>query len=381
MRASIRDREALMAISPAALSAYARAAGWRRTECYGEHSDVYRADQWEWPEIILPRTKRLGDYARIVSQLIEIFAKVAQKDEIALYRDLVTSDRDVIRIRTQESEDGSISASDGVNLIRGAYDMLLAAACSLDNPQPLYRAGANREASEYLKRVRLGQTEQSSFVVSLLTPVVPPPMQAALNPEWEPSADPMGRRVTKRLAGALTAVRLAAERTVGGDFTAFPSGIEHGISANLCEALAGAIEPFQTLDIIVTWAQTRPVTPIHETFFFGFDDVPILQEAVQLLRDREPQPDATLTGIVQELRRHETELDGTVTLRASIQDRSQSVRADLKESDYEQAIQAHKEKMPIVIRGDLERAGQRWHLLNSRIVHVIPHEESLSEEE
>ena len=117
MRARIRDKEALMEISPAALSAYARAAGWARTESYGSHSDVYSAE--ELPEIILPRTQRLGDYAGVVSHLIEIFAKAVQKDEIALYRDLVTSDRDVIRIRTQESEDGSISAGDGVSLIRG----------------------------------------------------------------------------------------------------------------------------------------------------------------------------------------------------------------------------------------------------------------------
>ena len=378
MRASIRDREALMEISPAALSAYARAAGWRRTESYGNHSDIYSAE--ERPEIILPRTQRLGDYAGIVSQLIEIFAKAAQKDEIALYRDLVTSDRDVIRIRTRESEDGSITAGDGVNLIRGAYDMLLAAACSLDNPQPLYRAGANKEANSFLSRVRLGQTEQSSFVVTLLTPVVPPPMQRASDPEWGLHDDPVERRVTKRLAGALTAIRQAAERTIRGDDDAFLRGVEQGVSANLCEALAGALEPFRTLDVVVTWARTRPATPVDEVFFFASGDVPILQEAARLLREREPQPDVRLIGVVQELRRNETETDGTVTIRTSIADRNQSVKAVLKQSDYERAILAHKEKTPVVVRGDLERTGQRWRLLNPCIVDVIAHEDEPSGE-
>ena len=379
MRASIRDKEALTAISPAALSAYARAAGWRKTENYGKHSDVYSAE--EWPEVILPRTQRLEDYAGVVSQLIEIFARTAQKDEIALYRDLVTSDRDVIRIRTQESEDGSITANDGVNLIRGAYDMLLAAACSLDNPQPLYRAGANKEANSFLSRVRLGQTEQSSFVVTLLTPVVPPPMQPALNPEWGPNEDPIERRVTKRLAGVLTAVRQAAEQTIGGDGDAFVRGVEQGVSANLCEALVGALEPFRTLDVILTWARTRPITPVDETFFFASGDVPILQEAARLLREREPQPDVRLIGVVQELRRDETETDGTVTIRTSIADRDQSVKAVLKQSDYDRAIQAHKEKTPVVMRGDLDRTGQRWRLLNPCLVHVISNEDAPSEEE
>ena len=75
MRVNIRDQDALQAISPAALSGYARTSGWCKLESFGEHSDVYAAE--ELPEVIVPRTRRLGDYASIVSQLIEIFARVA----------------------------------------------------------------------------------------------------------------------------------------------------------------------------------------------------------------------------------------------------------------------------------------------------------------
>ena len=94
MRVSIRDKGRLSEISPAALSAYARAAGWTRTDNYGDSSDVYESDGL--PEIIVPRTQRSGDYANVVSQLIKIFADVAGTDECSLYRDLITADRDVI---------------------------------------------------------------------------------------------------------------------------------------------------------------------------------------------------------------------------------------------------------------------------------------------
>ena len=255
MRASIRDKKALIEISPGALSAYARVAGWNKTDIYGDHSDVYTSAGL--PEIILPRSQRLGDYASIVSRLIEIFAKVAEMDELTLYRDLVTADRDVIRLRTAESNDGSVAASDGINIMRGAHDMLLAAACSLQNSQPLYRAGANKEASDYLNRVRLGQTEQGSFVITLLTPVVPPPIQQPLFPESAPDDDPVERQITKRLAGALAATRQATEKTVGGNAEAFSEAVKYGVSANLCEALVEVISPFETLDISLTWARTR----------------------------------------------------------------------------------------------------------------------------
>ena len=370
MRASIRDREALLAISPAALSAYARAEGWVRDGAYGDHSDVYAAEGL--PEVILPRTQRLGDYASVVSRLIEIFAQVAETDELSLYRDLVTADRDVIRVRTSESTDGAVAVGDGISLMQGARDMLLAAACSLRNPRPLYRAGANREASDYLGRVRLGQTEHGSFVVTLLTPVIPPLLQPSFDPDWTPDEDSSERLVTRRLVDALKAVRHATERTVGGDTDAFYEAVEDGVSANLCESLVTLIEPFPTLDVGLTWARTRPMPSARSVVRFANDDAPIIREAARSFRDREPQTDVRLFGFVQQLRRDEEETDGTITLHASVDGRqARSVTAVLNPYDYERAIQAHRDKAPVVAEGDLERAGQRWRLDNPRITSII----------
>ena len=152
MRVDIRDRRALLAVSPAALSAYARGAGWRQHEQYREHSDVYVGESR--PEIIVPRTERLGDYASVVATLIDTFADVTGQDELSVYRSLTTADRDVIRVRAAESDDGSVTLNDGADLIGGARDLVLSAACSLREPQPVYRAGANREAADLLSRMR-----------------------------------------------------------------------------------------------------------------------------------------------------------------------------------------------------------------------------------
>ena len=255
--------------------------------------------------------------------------------------------------------------------------MLLAAACSLRNPQPLYRAGANREASDYLRQVRLGQTEHGSFVVTLLTPVIPPPMQTTFDPDLASDNDSSERLVTKRLAEALEAVRQATERAVGGDGAAFFEAVDNGVSANLCESLVTLIEPFPTLDIGLTWARTRPMKSARKVVRFANDDAPIIREAARSFRDREPQPDVRLFGFVQQLRRDEEETDGTITLRASVDGRQvRSVTAVLSQSHYQRAIQAHSMKAPVVAEGDLERAGQRWHLRNPRIMSIISDEDS-----
>ena len=378
MRVSIRDKEPLSEISPAALSAYARAEGWRRTDNYGDSSDVYVSDGL--PEIILPRTQRLGDYANVVSQLIEIFADVAGTDELSLYRDLVTADRDVIRVRAAEGDDGAVPVSDGINLVCGAHDMVLAAACSLRDPRPVYRAGANKEAMGYVNNIRMGQTEQGSFVVTLLTPVVSPPMQQPLIPDLTHNDDSIERKMTKRLASALRATRQATESVVGGDTDAFFQAVENGVSANLCEALVRLIEPFPTLDVSLIWARTHPMNTAREVVRFAKGDAPILREAARLFRNREPRPDVRLVGLVHRLKRDEREV-GTITLRAYIDEQMQSVVAVLSQSDYARAIQAHKEKAPVVAEGDLERYGQRWRLLNPRIAGVIPQQDMSDEGE
>ena len=369
MRVSIRDEGALRGVSPSALSAYARAAGWKKQEPYGDHSDIYV--RRGAPEIVIPRTDRLGDYADVVSRLIEIFAEAAETDTLSLYRDLVTADRDVVRVRAApEGADGSVTLDDGVSLITGAHGMVLAAARSLRDPRPLYHARPNREASDYMRQVRLGQTEQGSYVVTLLTPVVPPPMrQAAL---FDSAADdpPVERRVTRRLVEALTAAREATERTSAGDADAFPKAVEHGASANLCDAVATLIEPFGGIDIGLTWARTRPMERARETVRFGASDAPILREAARCFREREPRPDVSLIGYIQRLRRDDGETDGTITLRTYMDGRALSVAAVLDHPDYDRAIQAHKSDALVVVAGDLERFRQRWRLRNPRIVDV-----------
>lgn len=368
MQVNIRDRRALLAISPTALSAYARAAGWRRHEPYRVHSDIYTSESER--EIIVPRTERLGDYASVVEALIQIFAEATGQNEASVYRSLVTADRDIVHLRVAESEDGSVSLEDGVNLLGGARDLVLSAACSLHSPKPVYRPGANREAAELLKRMRLGQTDQGSFVVTLLTPVIPPPMQMLL-PGMEEKSQPIERRMTRRLFEAVEGARHATERAAAGDERAFEHAVSGGVSANLCEALVRIIDPFPTLDIGISWARTRPVETSDTVIRFGRADAPLLQEAARLLRERAPRPDVRLHGFVRLLKRGETEDDGTIRLATEIDGQQQSVVVALEQADYERAVQAHKDRAMVVLSGDLERVGQRWRLLRPQLEGVV----------
>lgn len=370
MRAIILDAEALRAISPAALAAYARGQGWQKTETFGAHSDVY--DAADKPEIVLPRTDRLGDYPTVISKLIAIFAKATEQDELATYRDLIGADRDVVRIRSfGGDDDGSVLIDSGVEIVFQARQMLLAAACAARSPQPLFRAGANKEASDYMRRVKLGQTEHGSFVVTLLAPA-PPLLQPCLDLRWAGFDDePFERQVTRRLVTALDASRNATELAASGEgVNAFEKAIEAGVSANLCEAVASLIEQSRGLDISLTWARTRPTPEAHHRIAFSTNDAEILKEAARTFRARHPQPDVSLFGTVHKLKRDHDEVEGLVTLKAIVDDKLQSVRAVLDQANYSVAVQAHDKKTPVIVKGDLERVGQRWQLTNARVTGI-----------
>ena len=379
MKIRIRDRGALDTVAPVALSAYARDAGWAKTATYGDHSDVYAHEHA--PEIIIPRTQRLGDYPEVVSRLIGIFAEFAETDELSLYRDLVTADRDVVRVKAAlEEPRGSVALKDGVKLINGAHDMFLAAARSLYGPKQYYRPSAIQEVNELMQKIHLGQTEHGSFIITLMTPVVPPPfrMPSPLDSMGEDELSmedvPIERQMTLNLLEALTAAREATERTSAGEMDAFLKTVSRGASADFCNALAMLIEPFGGVDIGLTWARTWPMETARETVRFGAADAPILREAARRFREYEPMSAVSILGHIQQLSREDRETDGTVTLRTYIDGRVASVPAGLRGPDYDRAIQAHKNNDLVVIKGDLERLGDRWRFRNADIEEIISSE-------
>ena len=384
MNARLHDADSLRAVSPASLSAYARLHGWEKTEPYGAHSDVYAAVGL--PEVVLPRTQRIGDYVEVAARIIRTFAQTAGVEESDLLRELKAADRDAIRIRA--SGDDAATIDHGLALISGARNMIASTTRSLFEPRAAYQGRPAREVLEYLQRVRLADMAQGSFSVTLLPPAVPPavdgvmehlpdkgkigarphetseralPMQVVEASEDEP----IERQATRRLADALGATREAMAETIGGQSDAFGNAISKGASANLCKALADMTAPFETLDLSLTWALTRPAhTNQAIRFAFAKEESCILEEAARALRKRRIQADVRLTGSVEGLKRQGRE----VTLAAQLDGTRRLVVAHMTRADYERAIDIHKSNAKAELTGDLELLGSRISLLNPRIV-------------
>ena len=376
MKTCVLDKKALVAVRPEALAAYARAHDWKEVERFGRHSKAYVRDGA--PEIVIPEVQDLGDYASIVLRLIEIFAEVSETDEISLYRCLLTFNRDIVRVRAAtDCGNGSVTLDDGVNLITGARDMMRAAARSLHRPGVSLRGRMNRETEEYMRNVQLGQTEQGSFVVTLLGPVVLAPSEGPdAQIETMPDDAPLERRTTQLLEDALRATREAADGAATNrpasiaDADAFFDIVEQGASANLFKAITMMIGSFSEIDITLSWAFTCRVAMAEKNVRFRSSDAHFLREGERLLRNGRSQdiePNFSLVGRIRRLKRDGGRTHGTVTMSARIDGRIQSVEVALNGEEYERAIDAHRNQTLVRMTGDLERGAGQPRLRNARI--------------
>ena len=376
MKARILDANALREVTPAGLAAYARSAGWAKTEPYRDAADVWHGEGLS--EILLPRTDLLGDYPSVVSRLIGIFSEESGKDELAVLKDLLEADHDVIRVRAMEGAmNGSIALDTGVGMVSQAREMVMAAArATVGPPQRVYKGRANKKATAFMERVRLGQTEHGSFVVSLMAPVAPTTPRVLDESRLRFRQEPLSRRVIRQLVEALQASRRAAERWNSGlRHQDLEAAVSSGVSANLCDAVVSLIENTNRFEVGVTWATNRGTRLPPELIEFSEVDQRPLRAIAKTLRNSGPRPETPFVATVHRLRRDQRALEGVAVFKTRIHGRMYSVQAVLDEKNYRVAIRAHEAGSHVIVIGDLEKIDRGWHVKNANVRTSSGHED------
>ncbi len=358
--------------------AYLQASGWVRDSRPGSDTvDIYLSPKDDQESAIVPVSKNFPDYGLRVYQLAEQLAQIEERPLRAVLIDLALADLDLVRLRlTGVDENGAVKLTDGATALAEARNLLLAAACSADRPQRMYRAGRNNRASEYLDRVRLGHTEPGSYVINILSPVAPSIVEEKdAGPE-----DPFERRVVRRLVSGLRASREGVDRLDRrvGSIREFEDRLSDGVSANLCRSAARLARAGGGLEVSVSWAMTRPNGRAGEarpTVAFGPSDASVLDEAARVLAGRQERTDEEIHGHVSRLSRGARDRDGAATIKTLIDGRPTSVRAVFEPADYSEIIRAHEARLYVSLEGELIREGQRWRLRNPRGLAVIEDDE------
>ncbi|MEW6349129.1 MAG: hypothetical protein AB1646_08700 [Thermodesulfobacteriota bacterium] len=370
MKVTIRDAEAVRAIRPLDAALYLRAKGWAR-----EETEIERASLWYYGEgddqfeVLLPMDVELRDYALRMGELLAILAAAEKRSQWQLYSDLLTVTSDVIRIRIADPElsDGSLPIEEHARIAQKTRDLVVAAACATTERRPVWHKRKPTQAMEHVRRVRIGQSERGSYVVTVISRV-PPVLHTRTEESFEMEI-PFERQVTQTLAQSLRALDRAAEHAaVTQEMEAFDLAVQQGVNANLCDAVVGLWgedEAQRNLEFTFSWSPARPVAQdAVRRVALSSDRVPVIREAGKQMRERAPLPDFELSGPVVKLERSEGAATGRVTVIGLVEERQARVVLELAEQPYHVALQAHDSGQTIRSSGTLTREGRGFVLRN-----------------
>jgi len=378
MKVDVKDRDALNSVRPSDIASYLRSRGWaeqgmpNRIRAYFVRDDV---------EIAIPLTTNLRDFPQRIADALRTLELVEERDQTEILADLSLTSDDVVRIRIADAEtrDGTLSLERAAQVVSRTYDMMLAAACATVDPKLYYPSRKPQRAMDYMRNIRMGQTERGSFVITALSRVSPELMRADEARELG-IPEPFERQVTGTLAGALGAASEAAVTAIAtGELKQFEAAVDQGVSANLCDAISGmgvSDGRWRDVEIGLSWARSRPTRGNALTrFLVTADMAPVLQETARLFKSKSPRDDFELCGPVVRLNRGPEDRDGDVTIAGLIDDATRSVVVSLTGDDYRLAVRAHQDRLPLSVTGILAKQGRRFILMNPTSIHLLNLEE------
>jgi len=367
MKASIRDVAALRSIKPLEFAAYLRSTGWVERDVRENWTVWVKNDDFE---ISLPKTREPSDFPQRMADALNTLEVAEERSQLEILNDLLISGADIVRLRVADSEtaDGSIPIDESVQITQKAGELVMAAACAVVKKRPYFHTRKPSDAVEYMKKVRMGQTERGSYVLTVISPVAPA-LSSPINGRLFEVHQPFERRVIEMLARALTAVKHAAERSVAsGSFDQFEQAVALGVSANLCDAIVGmdsGSENERGFDARITWSRSRPATEdIPGRILIPSDSMPVIQEAARLFREMAPREEFELYGPVVRLDRSEGAPVGKVTALTMVDGSMRRVSMELDEDAYHMAVLAHDTQRAIACVGILDREGRSYVLKN-----------------
>ncbi|HEX4419259.1 MAG TPA: hypothetical protein VH165_15210 [Kofleriaceae bacterium] len=373
MRAEITDRDAISALTPSALTSYLRARGWEpAAESDTAFAVFERVEGNEKVGLEVPLRAFAGDYGRRVAEVLYNLEIFEQRSQLDIFRDVLHSNQDVVRVSVDVPDSGRMGLDEASTLLAATRDLVLAAACSAHTRRAYFSRRKPQRATEYLRKIRLAAPEAGSFVVVLESPVTALATASTLG---DGITDPFERAAVLMLARVGERVRQSiSETTATGKLDRFVEGVEVGVNANYCDAIARILEEDdgRNLALDFGWAPSRPIlghAPSHLAFSRG--EAEILRAASTFLKERAPIAGFEVLGAVVRLESTTPAAGGNATLAALVDDVIRQVVVTLGADDYRAAMHAHQNELEVSVEGELEREGRTYRLRNPRMFAIV----------
>ena len=377
-------RDLAHTVSLSDLRSFLRVRGWER-----QSTD----DEWEIftlqlpgmdneARVALPRDPRTDTalrkrrVAQSVKGAIETVAGLFEEDPEEVAATIRGEDRDVLRIRFPVVDGtSSLSLIDVTKHLEQLKSLVAYATAALEDPSPYHSAYRGR-MREMTKHFQFGHTFAGSFGLSIENPITTTPQHLRQffddrSPSPDVQVDPFEHRVMERIARALVQISQASD---DGGVDRLVEGYKEGVNANICESLASSLERVSGgITYEFHWSPRVEVPPELEdarTVRLSPRTVPMLKQASEQLREREPEEVEVVGRVVQLSSREPTRLGSEKSIRVEVMegggpDEPETVIADLGTDAYHTAIRAHENEEFVRVRGRLTRSGNFWHLADA----------------
>lgn len=356
-------------VAPEDVASYLAAKGWRRNGQYGKTTVWTRPESDYGVDLLLPFSREFRDYAERLSELIDAVAEHEQRDPGLVLQDLLEPRTDVQYIHTYpDAPSGSAPLHEGFKAVKGVHDLFLAAATvrSLDVPPAVLPSSKPRQAWDFLRGVRLGQTMPGSYVLRVETPLTSDDHADGLS----------SRSVLAQLYQSIAAAHSAAQQNLDYALARIGGHIESGVSANVCQALheIGGRDS-SSFTIQFTWARAEPMQEETPSVSFDAETITSVRRLGEQLRELSEFRQARLVGRVVELRRRHSRGGGTVTLDGTLtvnrRSRSERISVELNAHDYDLALDAHRRALPLQVDGNLRTSGRQPIMQEATFVQLL----------
>lgn len=361
----------LEGIEPTQIADYLLSRGWSLQEQIEDKATVWdSADRSA--EVWIPLRPSLQDYRRLMSESFQVLEQLEHRPIRSIIQDLSLSSADISRFRVQTGmfRTPTLPLSDGVALVRAARDAIVSAARWLVEPKAAYYSRPLAEVSRFLRNLRLGQTEIGSYVVTVISPLT-----SETPPEF-------ARDSMLQVYQSIQAARGAAiKATASLSLDSFDAAAREGVSANLCDALVGlaGASPDNAVELQFAWSPRIQVSgEPRQTITLNSEMIRTLKPAAERLRALEPEPRATVRGLVREMTdRTAADRQSQVTVVAEIDEVLRRVRFVLRGEFRQHAIDAFDRRLPLIITGTLNRSGQPYTFDDISDVRVVGEDEEV----
>ena len=373
MIVQIRDRAALVSLPIVSLRSYLDSTGWHIEGPWGQRpATIYSKEHGgrDW-EILLPTRDTVADYAEAMAETVAVLATVEGRSQLDVFFDLKGTGADVIRMRSANGmAKEPLSLRQSAALLNDAIGMVASAARAVEKPQATYRGPLSSDVAEYLDSVRPLRGHYQGYELTLHSPV--PAGFETQGDMGDHFYAPFSRRATLKLADALTHSSEAISGAVNDDpLEQFRQAVSHGVSANLCDAVANLAKKGEGIEIDLFWAPVRPATTRDHRFQFSEHSADILTEAARSFRRNEPVLDESVIAQVVALAREPQDFDGRATILYVQDGHPIRMHVNFEEASYTTVIRAFENRNPISLDGDIYRVGGSYELRNPRNLSLV----------